>query len=187
MAPRRTGYGDQPQDAACSRRDEQAIGQRKPSDIIHHSGQGSQYTSVAFGLRCKEAGVRPSMGSVGHAYDNACTIVARTNGATWLIASASSPPSNASSWTGANSRQRPKPAWRSSSLSRDGAIPDAVTRLWDISHPATTKGKPSRRWSSLARNRPRNRGNSNATTVLLRCRLRPDAVEKLTIEGCWDR
>jgi len=30
-----------------------------------------QYTSVAFGKRCTEAGVRPSMGSVGDAYDNA--------------------------------------------------------------------------------------------------------------------
>ena len=48
-----------------------AIGQRKPCNVIHHSDQGSQYTSVAFGLRCKEAGVRPSMGSVGDAYDNA--------------------------------------------------------------------------------------------------------------------
>jgi len=48
-----------------------AIEQRKPSDVIHHSDQGSQYTSIAFGLRCKEAGVRPSTGSVGDAYDNA--------------------------------------------------------------------------------------------------------------------
>ncbi len=48
-----------------------AIAQRKPHDVIHHSDQGSQYTSIAFGLRCKEAGVRPSMGSVGDAYDNA--------------------------------------------------------------------------------------------------------------------
>jgi putative transposase len=48
-----------------------AIEQRKPYDVIHHSDQGSQYTSVAFGLRCKETGVRPSMGSVGDAYDNA--------------------------------------------------------------------------------------------------------------------
>ena len=48
-----------------------AIGQRKPRNVIHHSDQGSQYTSVAFGLRCKQAGVRPSMGSVGDAYDNA--------------------------------------------------------------------------------------------------------------------
>jgi putative transposase len=30
-----------------------------------------QYTSIAFGLRCREAGVQPSMGSVGDAYDNA--------------------------------------------------------------------------------------------------------------------
>src|SRR5215211_8346713 len=30
-----------------------------------------QYTSLAFGKRCREAGVRPSMGSVGDAYDNA--------------------------------------------------------------------------------------------------------------------
>jgi putative transposase len=48
-----------------------AIAQRKPANVIHHSDQGSQYTSVAFGLRCKEANVRPSMGSVGDAYDNA--------------------------------------------------------------------------------------------------------------------
>ena len=45
--------------------------QRKPENVIHHSDQGSQYTSVAFGLRCKEMGVRPSMGSVGDCYDNA--------------------------------------------------------------------------------------------------------------------
>ncbi len=48
-----------------------AITQRQPVDVIHHSDQGSQYTSVAFGVRCKEARVRPSMGSVGDAYDNA--------------------------------------------------------------------------------------------------------------------
>lgn len=48
-----------------------ALGQRRPVSVIHHSDQGSQYTSLAFGLRCKEAGVRPSMGSVGDAYDNA--------------------------------------------------------------------------------------------------------------------
>ena len=48
-----------------------ALEQRRPADVIHHSDQGSQYTSIAFGLRCKEAGVRPSMGSVGDAYDNA--------------------------------------------------------------------------------------------------------------------
>ncbi len=48
-----------------------AVGRRRPDGVIHHSDQGSQYTSVAFGKRCAEAGVRPSMGSVGDAYDNA--------------------------------------------------------------------------------------------------------------------
>jgi putative transposase len=50
---------------------EMAVGQRRPREVIHHSDQGSQYTSLAFGKRCREAGVRPSMGSVGDAYDNA--------------------------------------------------------------------------------------------------------------------
>jgi putative transposase len=45
--------------------------QRKPDGVIHHSDQGSQYTSLAFGQRCRLLGVRPSMGSVGDAYDNA--------------------------------------------------------------------------------------------------------------------
>lgn len=48
-----------------------ALRQRRPSQVIHHSDQATQYTSIAFGLRCKEAGVQPSMGSVGDAYDNA--------------------------------------------------------------------------------------------------------------------
>jgi putative transposase len=48
-----------------------AIGQRRPKEVIHHSDQGSQYTSLAFGKRCREAGVRPSMGSLGDCFDNA--------------------------------------------------------------------------------------------------------------------
>jgi putative transposase len=50
---------------------EMALGQRRPESVIHHSDHGCQYTSIAFGRRCREAGVRPSMGSVGDAYDNA--------------------------------------------------------------------------------------------------------------------
>jgi putative transposase len=48
-----------------------ALWQRQPSAVIHHSDQGCQYTSIEFGLRCKQAGVRPSMGSVADCYDNA--------------------------------------------------------------------------------------------------------------------
>ncbi len=48
-----------------------ALYRRRPKGVIHHSDQGCQYTSIAFGNRCKEAGVKPSMGSVGDCYDNA--------------------------------------------------------------------------------------------------------------------
>ena len=48
-----------------------AIAQRSPAGVVHHSDQGCQYTSIEFGKRCREAGVRPSMGSVGDCFDNA--------------------------------------------------------------------------------------------------------------------
>jgi putative transposase len=89
---------------------EMAIAQRKPSHVIHHSDQGTQYTALAFGARCREAGVRPSMGSVGDAYDNAmcesffatleCELLARRR-----------------------FTRRPRPGWRSSATSRGGTIP----------------------------------------------------------------
>jgi putative transposase len=39
--------------------------------VLRRSVESAQYTSIAFGQRCRDAGVRPSMGSVGDAYDNA--------------------------------------------------------------------------------------------------------------------
>jgi putative transposase len=50
---------------------EMALLQRRSIGVVHHSDQGTQYTSIAFGGRCQEAGVRPSMGSAGDCYDNA--------------------------------------------------------------------------------------------------------------------
>ena len=44
-----------------------ALAQRRPEAVIHHSDRGCQYTSYAFGKRCREAGVMPSMGSTGDA------------------------------------------------------------------------------------------------------------------------
>ena len=46
-----------------------ALAQRRPEAVIHHSDRGCQYTSYAFGKRCRAAGVMPSMGSTGDAYD----------------------------------------------------------------------------------------------------------------------
>jgi putative transposase len=49
-----------------------AITKRRPADgLVHHSDRGTQYTSLAFGRRCRETGIAQSMGSVGDAYDNA--------------------------------------------------------------------------------------------------------------------
>jgi putative transposase len=48
-----------------------ALWQRRPQQVIHPSDQGTQYTSLAFGQRCKDAGGRPSMGSAGDCFDNA--------------------------------------------------------------------------------------------------------------------
>jgi putative transposase len=51
---------------------EQALQRRKPGrGLVHHSDQGSQYVSLAFGRRCRLAGLEPSMGGRGSAYDNA--------------------------------------------------------------------------------------------------------------------
>ena len=48
-----------------------ALYNRRPQPgLIHHSDRGSQYTSVEFGSRLKEAALLPSMGSVADAYDN---------------------------------------------------------------------------------------------------------------------
>jgi len=51
---------------------EMAIARRRPrAGLVHHSDHGAQYTALAFGRRCREAGIAKSMGSVGDCYDNA--------------------------------------------------------------------------------------------------------------------
>jgi putative transposase len=51
---------------------EMALERRRPAEgVVHHSDRGAQYTSLAFGQRCRRAGIAPSMGSTGDCYDNA--------------------------------------------------------------------------------------------------------------------
>ena len=51
-----------------------ALWNRRPAaGVIHHADHGCQYTSLAFGSRCQEAGVVPSFGSRGDCFDNAIT------------------------------------------------------------------------------------------------------------------
>jgi putative transposase len=108
-----------------------ALTQRRPVAVIHHSDQGSQYTSIAFGLRCKEAGVRPSMGSVGDAYDNAmcesffatleCELLARRK-----------------------FRTKAEARMAIFQFIEGWYNPGrAATRRWAISHPSITKGAPA--------------------------------------------
>jgi hypothetical protein len=114
-----------------------ALWQRRPSGVIHHSDHGSQYTSIEFGKRCREAGVRPSMGSVGDAYDNA-------------MAEASSPRSNASCSIGVASKPKPKPASPSSNSSRASTTRAGGTHRSDICHPSSSSANlPRRPWIPL--------------------------------------
>jgi transposase InsO family protein len=49
-----------------------AVSRRRPAPgLIHHSDQGSQYVSLAFGQAARDAGIARSMGSKGDCYDNA--------------------------------------------------------------------------------------------------------------------
>ena len=53
---------------------EQALHDRRPTQgggLIHHSDRGSQYVSIKYSERLAEAGIEPSVGSVGDSYDNA--------------------------------------------------------------------------------------------------------------------
>jgi transposase InsO family protein len=53
---------------------EQALAQRRPlhkGGLVHHSDRGSQYVSIKYTERLAEAGIEPSVGSVGDSYDNA--------------------------------------------------------------------------------------------------------------------
>jgi putative transposase len=68
---------------------EMALWNRRPgAGLVHHSDHGCQYTSLAFGRRCRQAGITVSMGSVGDCFDNAlaesffatleCELIARS-------------------------------------------------------------------------------------------------------------
>ena len=48
-----------------------ALARRRPRCVVHHSDKGSQYTSLAFGNRCREMGVVTSTGTAGDCFDNA--------------------------------------------------------------------------------------------------------------------
>ena len=108
-----------------------ALAMRRPRGVIHHSDQGSQYTSIEFGNRCRQAGVRPSMGSVGDAYDNA-------------MAEVSLPRWNASYWLAAGSKRKPRRAMPSSSSSKASTIRAVGIRRSGTCHQSSSSGGTGR-------------------------------------------
>ena len=104
-----------------------AISNRNPKGrVVHHSDQGSQYTSLAFGKRCREAGIVQSMGSVGDAYDNAmCESFFATLECELLDRSRFPTPADA--------------GVKSSASSRDSTTPAASTRRSATRRPRTSR------------------------------------------------
>ncbi len=122
-----------------------AIWNRRPAPgLVHHSDQGAQYTSLAFGRHCREAGISLSMGSVGDCYDNAAC----------ESSSQHSRPSCYIAVPGPAARRHKR---RSLNTSRAGTIPAAGTRRSPISAPLSTSNgtprsgpRPSRNVSTKA-------------------------------------
>ena len=53
---------------------EQALHARRPVDrsgLVHHADRGVQYVSIKYSERLAQAGIEPSVGSIGDSYDNA--------------------------------------------------------------------------------------------------------------------
>jgi putative transposase len=105
-----------------------------PPGLVHQSDHGCQYTSLAFGGRCRQAGIVPSRGSVGDCYDNAL---------------AGAP--------------IPTRAWPSSTPSRRFTTPVGATRRSATSalRPTRGGGPPYSPPPDLSRNRPRKRATFN--------------------------
>ena len=103
-----------------------ALVTRRPKQVIHHSDQGSQYTSIAFGQRCRR-GRRASLDGLGRR----CLRQRH-------VRKASSQPWNASCSIAAGSRHMPRRQVLSSNSSRASTIHDAATHRSDICHRSTT-------------------------------------------------
>ena len=123
-----------------------AISNRKPKGrVVHHSDQGSQYTSLAFGKRCREAGIVQSMGSVGDAYDNA------------MCESFFATLEGANSSTEAAFRRPRTHAVKSSASSRASTTPAASTRRSATRRRRTSRDSTMRPEATVQR-----RGNRSA-------------------------
>ena len=115
---------------------EQALHDRRPvhrGGLVHHSDRGSQYVSIKYTERLAEAGVEPSVGSVGDSYDNA--LAETINGLYKAEVSigaghgAASRPSSSrlwNGWTGSTTGG----SWSPSATSRRPKLSNVTTPCW---------------------------------------------------------
>jgi transposase InsO family protein len=85
----------------------QALHDRRPihrGGVIRHSDRGSQYVSIRYSERPAEAGIEPSVGSVGDSYDNALAEpingLYKPKSSTGVDHGATSKPSSSPRWNG---------------------------------------------------------------------------------------
>ena len=117
---------------------EQAAHERRPvkgAGLVHHSDRGSQYLSIKYTERLAEAGIEPSVGSVGDSYDNALaeTIngLLKPKSSTVAAHGAASKPSNmqpSSGSTGSTTAACPS----QSETSRPPKPKQSSTQLWKL-------------------------------------------------------
>ena len=151
---------------------EQALHARRPvhrGGLIHHSDRGSQYVSIKYTERLAEAGIEPSVGSVGDSYDNALAetsmVFTKPRSFTGAGRGAHSRPSSSllwngwigsttgGSWSPSETSRRPKPrntttpcwssqTWRRDSNKMASAKPGAVQAHEPDSHTESPAGIP---------------------------------------------
>ena len=107
----------------CPHALEQALHERRPvrsNGLIHQSDRGSQYVSIKYSERLAEAGIEPSVGSVGDSYDNA-----------WPRRSMAStrPRSSIGAGRGAHSRRSSSPRWTGSTGSTPGGSVEPIGNI----------------------------------------------------------
>ncbi len=145
---------------------EQALHERRPasrSGLVHHSDRGSQYVIICYTERLAEAGIEPSVGSVGDSYDNALgprpstastrprsSTGAGHGGASRLSSSRRSSGSIGSTiagcWSLSGTSRRPKP--------RNATTPCSMSRSWPVTQtnePLTNPGRFSRKLAAVCR------------------------------------
>ena len=114
---------------------EQAVHDRRPGKgmgLVHHSDRGSQYLSIRYTERLAEAGIEPSVGSVGDTrWPRRSTVCSRQRSSTVVVRGAASKPSNTQPSNGSTG-STPAACWSPSGTSRPSKPRPTSTPLWTL-------------------------------------------------------